>query len=146
MVCLTTFCDTKRVISHSLIIFYKFYGCAHRGVSSPPEGHPSNHLIFRPHSHSLYIHTWLILFFFSFLLYQFVFKSLIGPDSELSNTSLQIQPPPHGNIGKDSPSLIAEQQACGRRQKLFLPIWKSPINEKAPFEWKLRHNHLWQTD
>lgn len=45
MVCLTTFGDTKRVISHSLIIFHTFYGYVQGGVCSP-EGRPTSHLTY----------------------------------------------------------------------------------------------------
>lgn len=45
MVCLTTFGNTKRVISHSLIIFYTFYGYVQGGLCSP-EGRPTSHLTY----------------------------------------------------------------------------------------------------
>lgn len=43
MVCLTTFDDTKRVISHSLIIFHTFYGHVRDGVCSL-KCHTTSHL------------------------------------------------------------------------------------------------------
>lgn len=77
MVCLTTFGDTKRVISHSLIIFHTFYGYVQSGVSSP-EGHPTSHLPSIPFSQ---LHTSTHTFSFSASLLLIVSGSDITHDT-----------------------------------------------------------------
>lgn len=98
MVCLTTFGDTKRVISHSLIIFHTFYGYVQGGVCSL-EGHPTSHLTYSPPFHSsLSPHRIKSFCFF------WASLSLNTPCSvircpHLSSPVLQVQPPASDSIG-----------------------------------------------